>query len=357
MQSECKFVLPGNHHPEPAEIFESMALWCRQHNVKHDVYGEGELIQGFEQKVADLLGFEAGLFVITGTMTQPTALQLACQTRHCFNVALHQSSHITLWESQGYQMQNRFNALPVGSPYTPWLVDDLKRIPDQLGAVLYELPMREIGGQLPEFDALKDIKSYCREQGIHLHMDGARLWEAAAYYDKSYQEIAQGFNSAYVSLYKGVNGLGGSLLLGDKAFIAEASVWMHRQGGSVYQRSPYVVAAAMQFDARLAAMPALFQRTKTLYKMLSECNHITVNPLAPQANMLHLHLPLSKDAACELRDMLAKEHSIWIGNPKQSVLPNQSYLEWYVGDNLLNMDDDILRQILEQINTLITAKI
>ena len=73
MQSECKFVLPGNHHPEPVEVFESMAQWCPQHNVKHDVYGEGELIQGFEQKVADLLGFEAGLFVITGTMTQPTA--------------------------------------------------------------------------------------------------------------------------------------------------------------------------------------------------------------------------------------------------------------------------------------------
>ncbi|MFA0521581.1 beta-eliminating lyase-related protein, partial [Vibrio sp. 10N.222.55.E8] len=113
----------------------------------------------------------------------------------------HESSHIMRHERQGYQLQNRFNVLPVGNAFRTWNVDDLKAWPDEIAAALYELPMREIGGQLPEWEELETIKHYCKAQSIHLHMDGARLWECAAYYQKPYREIANGFDTAYVSLY------------------------------------------------------------------------------------------------------------------------------------------------------------
>lgn len=74
LRNQCHTILPGNREESPAEHFKKMAQWCEQHNIKHDTYGEGELIKAFEQKVADLLGFEAGLFVISGTMAQVTAL-------------------------------------------------------------------------------------------------------------------------------------------------------------------------------------------------------------------------------------------------------------------------------------------
>ncbi len=349
MQDKCQVVLPGNRAITPAEMFSQMAAWCEQNGVKHDKYGDGELIQSFERQVAELLGFEAGLFVITGTMTQPTVLQIACEQRGSNNVAMHPSCHIYIHENQGYQLQNRFNALPVGKPYEPWNVSSLLQIPDTLGAAVYELPMREIGGQLPSFGELEAIKNHCQTNNIHLHMDGARLWECAAYYQKSYQEIANGFDSVYVSLYKGIGGLGGAMLLGDKTFIDKASVWMHRQGGSVYQRSPYVVAAAMQFESRIQALPSLFERTLELYQMLADYPSLTPNPEAPQANMLHIHLPISQKKAIALRDTLAQQHSVWIGNPQQGLLAQQSYIEWYVGDTLLQMPDDELKGYLELI--------
>lgn len=357
MQNKCKTVLHGNKRISPAEMFERMAEWCRENNVEHDIYGQGKLIQAFEQKVADLLGFEAGLFVITGTMTQPTALQIACQEKQCANVAMHPTSHVYLHERQGYQLQQRFNVLPVGEPYQPWTVEHLEAITDPLAAVLYELPMREIGGQLPEFEHLQAVKDYCANHNFHLHMDGARVWEAAAWYQKSYQEVAQGFHSAYVSMYKGVNGLGGAMLLGDKSFIRQADTWMKRQGGNVWHRTPYVVAAMMQFDERIAAMPALFERTKQLYTQFGEFPLFTLNPTAPQSNMLHIYLPLSESQAKVLRDELAEEHSIWIGNPQQAALPEQSSLEWYVGDLLLNMEDELLHQTLRTIHSAIAAKL
>ncbi len=132
---------------------------------------------------------------------------------------MHESSHIMRHERQGYQLQNRFQRTSCWQRVPNWNVDDLKAWPKtKLQLRFAELPMREIGGQLPEWDELEAIKQYCKEQSIHLHMDGARLWECGAYYQKSYSEITQGFDTAYVSLYKGLNGLGGSLLLGDKAF-------------------------------------------------------------------------------------------------------------------------------------------
>ncbi len=343
MQNQCKVVLSGNRVLKPADMFSAMAAWCEQNNTDHDKYGEGELIQNFERQVAELLGFDAGLFVITGTMAQPTALQIACELRGSDNVAMHPSCHIALHENQGYQLQNRFNVLPIGKPFQTWDLSSLQQIQDKLAAVVYELPMREIGGQLPSFAQLSAIKSYCQQHNIHFHMDGARLWESAAYYQKSYQEIAAGFDSAYVSLYKGIAGLGGAMLVGDKKLIDKARVWMHRQGGSVYHRTPYVVAAAMQFEQRIKQMPALFERTVELYQMLKSYPLLAPNPQSPQANMLHIYLPISQVDALALRDKLALEHSLWIGNPQQGQLPQQSYVEWYVGDTLLELANDELQ--------------
>ncbi len=125
---------------------------------------------------------------------------------------------------------------------------------------------------------------------------------------------------------------------------------MKRQGGNVYHRTPYVVSAAMQFDERLELMPSLFERTKQIYQILLDYPQFTVNPQQPQVNMLHLYLPVSYEDGIIVRDNIAKKHKIWIGNPAFSELPNQCKIEWYVGDNLLNLPDHELIDILDFIS-------
>ncbi|MGF1755438.1 beta-eliminating lyase-related protein [Vibrio makurazakiensis] len=350
LRTQCKITISGNKEQAPAQLFAEMAAWCEEHGVEHDVYGDGEVIQSFEQKVADVLGYEAGLFVISGTMTQPTVLEMVCKQKNNPLVAMHESSHIYRHERQGYQLQDRFKVLPVGNAFRTWELEDLKAWPDDIAAVLYELPMREIGGQLPSWNNLQEIKDHCHEQGIHLHMDGARLWECAAFYEKTYQEISQGFDTAYVSLYKGINGLGGSMLLGDKAFIEKASMEMKRQGGNIYHRTPYIVSAAMQFDRRLEGMPKLFERTKQVYQIFEDYPQFKLNPAKPNVNMLHLYLPTSYEKALILRDRLAKEKGVWIGRPQITPLAEMSQIEWYVGDQLLDLPDHELIAILDWIS-------
>lgn len=343
----CDTVFPGHRARTPADMYAAMADWCRQHGALHDVYGSGELIERFEDKLAALLGFEAAVFCISGTMAQVTALRLACEERGNAPAALHPTSHILVHERSNYQLLGHFAALQVGERTRPWGVADLQAVPDRLGAVALEIPMREIGGQLSSWDELEAIKGYSKARGAHLHMDGARLWEAQAGYGRSAREIAAGFDSVYVSLYKGIGGLGGAMLLGSRAFVERAAEWFRRQGGNVIHRSPYVVSAAMQFDARLAAMPDYFRRTELLYEALRAHPEIRVNPEKPAANMLHLHLPVSRERALDIRTELAEGHGIWLFNRiSHGVLPNTSYFELYVGDNLRQVTEARLREAL-----------
>ncbi|TWI69341.1 L-threonine aldolase [Pseudoduganella lurida] len=340
LRQRCHTVLPGHRQPTPAQTYAAMGAWCEANGIAHDVYGEGELVQSLERKVAALLGKEAAVFCITGTMAQATALRLACQDKGSPLVALHPTAHILKHERGNHQVFGHFQALQVGSPYRPFTLAELQALPDRLGAVSLELPAREIGGQSPTWDELAALKAHCAERGTHLHMDGARLWECAAYFERSYAEIAAGFDTVYVSLYKGIGGLGGAVLAGSADFVARSAEWYRRQGGNVIHRSPYVVAAAMQLDARLAAMPAYFRRTQWLYEALRDYPLLAVNPAAPHANLLHLHLPVDRARALEIRNAIAASHGVWLHNavyPAQ--LPGTSYTEWYVGDNLLDLPD------------------
>lgn len=177
LRQSCHTILPGHGQPSPAQTFAAMAAWCDANGIAHDVYGEGELIQSFEQKIADLLGFEAATFCITGTMTQVTALRLACMERGSRLVALHPTAHIFKHERGNHQLLDHFQAIQLGDPQRPFTLGELQAVPDRLAAVSLELPARELGGQSPRRDELEAIKLHCREQGIHLHMDGARLWK------------------------------------------------------------------------------------------------------------------------------------------------------------------------------------
>jgi hypothetical protein len=80
-------------------------------------------------------------------------------------------------------------------------------VAEPLAALLVELPQREIGGLLPAWDDLVAQVGWARDRDTAVHLDGARLWEAAAGYERSPAEVAALFDSVYVSFYKGIGAL------------------------------------------------------------------------------------------------------------------------------------------------------
>jgi threonine aldolase len=112
----------------------------------------------------------------------------------------------------------------------------------------------------------------------------------------------------------------------------------------------------MQFDERLAAMPAYYERTLFLYDALRAHPELKVNPARPQANMLHIHLPVSRERALEIRRRLAEEHGVWLFNRiSHATLPDTSYFELYVGDNLLKTPDARVREVLALLASAVAA--
>jgi hypothetical protein len=104
----------------------------------------------------------------------------------------------------------------------------------------------------------------------------------------------------------------------------------------------------MQFDERLATIPACVARTQKLYALLASYPQFKTNPATPQSNMLHLHLPTDKDSAMAIRNRIAKNHGVWLfNNAVHTTLPGQCMFEWYVGDQMLSLDDEAVRHALD----------
>lgn len=333
----CTLHVAGHALAKPGDELIRVGEWCRIHGHAADRYGEGELIQSFEARIAALLGKPAAAFMASGTMAQLIALRIWCERAGTRHVAMHPTSHLELHEERAYAYLHNIQATLLGPRERPTEASDLAACPEQLAALLIELPAREIGGRLPAWDELPKMAALALERGMKLHMDGARLWEAReAYAPRSFTEICAHFDSVYVSFYKGIGALAGAMLLGPADFIAEARVWRRRQGGTLVQLHPLVASAAMRFDEQLAKMPAYRIRAREFAAALAAIDGIVIDPQPPEVNLFHVHFPVSVAALTAARDAIAAEHKAWL-LPRAAAgrIPGWSSAEIYVGDSLL----------------------
>lgn len=344
LRRACTTIVSGHTLQKPGEEFIRIGEWCRHNGYDADVYGAGKLLNGFESKVAKLLDKPAGLFMPSGTMAQQIAIRIFSDRANISTIGMHPTCHLEIHEQKGYEFLHGLKSWHIGNYAKPIVADDITNLVQRIAALVLELPSREIGGQLPTWDELNAIKTASVERGIKLCLDGARLWETSAFYQRSYADICAGFDSVYVSFYKGIGGMAGAMLLGDDEFIAEAKIWQRRSGGNLVQLHPYVASAAMKFDDRLARMPTYFERTQQFAKSIASVDGLVVNPKEVQANMLHVHFPVSVAALESARDQIAAENRCWLGNPRGAPeVPGWSSMEIYVGENLMALDDDFVR--------------
>ena len=341
LRKRCEVVLPGFEALEPAAEFRRLADWCEAHAVEADRYGEGALIEAFERKIATLLGKPLATFVPSGTMAQMAAMRVWTERARLDRFGMHPTSHLALHENQSHAALMHLHGVPIGDRLRPMTAEDLAVVRQPLAAIIVELPIRESGGQLPTWEQLEALKHATKARGIALHLDGARLWESAAHYGRTYAEIVDGFDSIYVSLYKGLGAVAGAMLAGDEAFIAEARLWRARMGGTLYQAYPMVASAAMRFDERIAAMPALYERAVTFARTLGTLPWLRVDSTVPHTNLLHLHFDAPAEAVMAARDAVAARDGCWlVDRVRPSEVPGWSRTELYVGDRLLGIGDD-----------------
>jgi threonine aldolase len=333
----------SHHHPKhraPHAVFTALAA-AAPVGLEPDQYGEGELLESFEQEVAELLGKEAAVFMPSGTMAQPIALRIWADQTGRRSVAYHPTSHLELHEEKALDRLHGLHSVLVGSPHRLLTLAELTPITERLGSLLIELPQREIGGQLPSWDELVAILAWARDHGARAHLDGARLWETRPFYKRSYAEIAGLFDSVYVSFYKGLGGIAGCVLAGPRDFVKEARVWRRRYGGTLVHLFPYVIAARTAMAERLDRMDRYVEKAIAIAGKLSVIEGIEVVPNPPPTNMMHVFLRGDKEGLEAAALDIAREQGLWLFRSlAPSSLPSYWKLEISVGDATMDLGDD-----------------
>ncbi|MEU1149903.1 threonine aldolase family protein [Streptomyces sp. NPDC005863] len=277
-----------------------------------DVYGDS-VVATLEAEVARLLGMEDAAFFPTGTMAQQVALRCWAGRTGNATVALHPKAHPELHEGGAFSVLSGLRTVhPTGEPRLP-TADEVRDFDEPLGALMLELPLRDVGYVLPEWEELEAVVAAARERDAVVHFDGARLWECTDHFGRGLDEIAGLADSVYVSFYKSLEGLGGAALAGPRTLVEEARVWRHRYGGQVFQQFPTAVSALLGLRHRLPRLPVYVAHARVVAEALHEgfaaagVPFSRVHPERPHTHQFQVWLPYAPDVLAEVSVAQAEE--------------------------------------------------
>jgi threonine aldolase len=344
----CERFLNGHGQRRPRE--ELAALAAAAGDVPPDVYGSGGVLEELEREIAQLLGKPAAVFMPSGTMAQPIALRIHADDAHQRLVGFHPTCHLELHEQRGYSQLHGLQARLLGRRDRLIELADLEALPEPLAALLLELPQREIGGLLPSWDALSEQAEWARERGVRLHLDGARLWECAPFYAKSYAEICAPFASVYVSFYKALGAIAGAALAGSEDLVKRARVWQRRHGGNLVSLYPYALSAREGLRLRLGRMEAYREGARRVARCLSALPGVRVTPDPPQVNLFHAFLPLDGERLLDASAELAEREKVALFTRTRACdMPGYTSVEVSIGDAAAALGDAELGELLQRV--------
>jgi threonine aldolase len=319
-------------------------------NENSDIYGKGNFIEEFEDKMSAFLGKESAVFFPSGTMAQQIALRLWCDEKGIKKVAYHPLCHLEIHEEDGLKELHNIQPILLADTSRVIELEDVLLINEEISCLLLELPQREIGGQLPTYETLESISSYCREKGIKLHLDGARLMEILPYYKKSATEICSLFDSVYMSFYKGIGGVAGAILAGGKNFIEESKIWKRRHGGDLISLYPYIISADYHFEKRANKMEQYYQNAIELADFFNKCHAIITVPKIPVSNMFHVHYKAPLENVKKVLISLYEETGIGLTGNLRELNEGICYSEISIGDQYATISKEKIQHVFKKLN-------
>lgn len=225
--------------------------------VGDDVYNEDPTVARLERRLADELGFEAGLFVTSGTQGNLCALLAHCQRGDEYLVGME--AHTYKFEGGGAAVLGSIQPQPVAhAPDGTLPLDALAKAvkpddPHFARTRLLALENTWHGRVLPQ-DYVVEAAAWARTRGLSVHLDGARLFNAAVASGKSPRELATPFDSVSVCLSKGLGAPAGSVLVGSDALIRSARRWRKMLGGGLRQSGILAAAGLYALDHHVARL-------------------------------------------------------------------------------------------------------
>jgi threonine aldolase len=311
-----------------------------------DRYGDGGVVAELEEEVAEVLGLPAAVYLPSGIMAQQTALRVHADRRGRRTVVYHPQSHLDVHEGRALERLQGLVGRPAGDRARLLLRTDLDAVAEHPAALLVELPQRDLGGPLPPWGDLVAQVTWARERGAAAHLDGARLWEAAAGYGRSPADVAALFDTTYVSFYKGIGALAGCCLAGPGDVVAEVREWRRRMGGTLFGLWPGAASALSCLRRRLPLFPGYLERAREIAAAVHDLPGVTVVPDPPQTPMLHLLFRTSAEQFAAAARTLA-EGGLWTWERAAPTAdPGVQRVELSVGDATMALPVEEARRAL-----------
>ena len=265
--------------------------------VGDDVYGEDPTVNALEEKAADMLGKERGLFVTSGTMGNLLAVMAHCARGE--EAIMGTQGHTFLHEAGGVSAVGGvvIHTIP-NQPDGTLALTDLKnalRNPDDYHEptsrlVIIENTQNFCGGIPLSLEYTESVAAFAREHGLLLHLDGARIFNAAVALGLPASKLVAPADSITFCLSKGLCAPVGSVLCGEKAFISKARRLRKLLGGGMRQAGIIAAAGIVALDEMVERLAEDHRRAAMLAEGLRANGKVHLTKNSPQTNMIFFQL-------------------------------------------------------------------
>lgn len=259
--------------------------------VGDDVFGEDPTVNELERRTAATFGMEAGVFVPTGTMANQIAVRVHCRPQD--EILLESTSHIYVWEAGGAAalsgatcrtIDGRFGRLSVGDLEGKIRPGDMHVVRTRL--VSLENTHNRGGGTVYSTDAVSAISRWARQNGLAMHLDGARIWNAMVRTGVPANKWGEMFDTVAVCFSKGLGAPVGSMLLGPRDLIAQGRRVRKLFGGAMRQVGYLAAACQYGLDHHIERLAEDHENAQTIAKAVAEVPGFTLAPPEVETNLV-----------------------------------------------------------------------
>lgn len=265
-------------------------------DVGDDVYGEDPTVRRLEEATAEVLGTEAALFVPTGSMGNQVSLRVHAPSGS--EVLLEDRCHVFHYEMGAMAALSGLlprplashRGIPAPADVEAWIRPESVYYVPRTRLLCLENTHNVAGGLVSPRSALEPLLALASSRGIPVHLDGARLWNAAAALGTSASSLASGFSSVMVCFSKGLRAPVGSAVAGRKEFVSEARRVRKLFGGGMRQVGVLAAAALVALRDERARLPEDHERARRLAGAIAGLPGLLVDPSSVESNMVMIRL-------------------------------------------------------------------
>ncbi|HET6822642.1 MAG TPA: low-specificity L-threonine aldolase [Anaerolineales bacterium] len=299
--------------PTP-EMREAMA----EADVGDDVYGDDPTVNRLEELAAEMLGKEAALFVPSGTMGNLIALLVHCQRGH--EVIVGNRSHIYLNEAGGMSALGGVQPCPVeNQPDGTLAIDDIlasirtEDVHHPITRLICLENTQNICGGVPlTIEYTRQVGDIARQNGLSLHIDGARIFNAAAAQNVPVEELVEPADSVMFCLSKGLAAPIGSMLVGSSEFMKRARHIRKMLGGGMRQVGVMAAAGIISLEKMTRRLNEDHARARKLADGLRQIKGLVIDPHSPHTNMVYLNLSEAVSMSAHQVTQKMKDHGVLV---------------------------------------------